>query len=58
MIMLIAYAGAIGHQKWVPDIVLGGGTAPNGGTQALQLLEVLGAKAAKDLALDLRVPQK
>jgi hypothetical protein len=56
--IMIAYAAAVGHQKWVPDIVLGGGSTQNGGTQALQLLEVLGAKAAKDLALDLRVPQK
>lgn len=55
--IMIAYANAVGHQKWVPDVVFGGSSG-NGGQQAVQLLEVLGAKAAKDLAVDLRVPQK
>lgn len=56
--IMIAYANAVGHQKWVPDVVFGSNGGGNGGQQAVQLLEVLGAKAAKDLAVDLRVPQK
>ncbi|MCA9773783.1 MAG: hypothetical protein KC466_15305 [Myxococcales bacterium] len=51
-----AYAQAIeNHQgPWVPNIVMGGGTQSQGGaSQAVGLVDLLTAKAAKDLSLDL-----
>lgn len=43
------YRGAL-----VPSVVTGGGNGSNGG---INFMEMLGAKAAKDLALDLSVPK-
>ncbi len=50
-----AYASAIqGYSgAWVPSVVMGNGGEQPGGA-ALSLLEVLGARAAQELALDLR----
>jgi regulator of protease activity HflC (stomatin/prohibitin superfamily) len=50
--VMVAFAHEIGKQQWVPTVVMGSDAGKNGGQQAVQLLEVLGAKAAKDLALD------
>lgn len=48
-----AYAAEIGKQRWVPEVVIGNGnTSPS--TDFMQMLQV---KAAKDLALDMRVKQ-
>lgn len=51
-----AYAEMIGSYKgaWVPSVVTGGdGTDSAAGSGALQLLELLSVKAARDLALDM-----
>jgi hypothetical protein len=48
----LAWAAEIGKQRWVPDIQMGG-TSSSGGAQATQLMDLLMAKTAKDLALDL-----
>ena len=46
-----AYAAEMGKQRWVPEVVIGNGsTAP-----ATGVMELLQVKAAKDLALDLKV---
>lgn len=53
------YANAIGIYtgNWVPEVVMGGtGTTSGGG--AMQLMELLTAKTAKDLALDLSTQGK
>ena len=50
-----SYANALANAKvsWVPTVVTGGSGAPISSGQ--QLLELLGIKAAKDLALDLNM---
>lgn len=52
-----AYATAIGDYQgnWVPTIQSGGSAA---GTQGISLLELMGAKAARDLAVDLNMSPK
>jgi hypothetical protein len=52
------FASAIEKQKWVPEIQMGTGTDGAGGDAAMKLIEMLSVKAAKDLALDLKVPNK
>jgi hypothetical protein len=47
-----AYAREFGKQKWVPEITMGA-TGGNGGDAVSQFMQILGSKAAKDLALDL-----
>ena len=49
------FANAIEKQKWVPEIQMGGGES-GGGDAAMALIEMLSIKTAKDLALDLNVP--
>ena len=52
-----AYANAIASYTgaWVPSVVMGGnGTSAVAGGGALQLIELLGVQAARDLALDLQ----
>lgn len=56
------YAAAIKdyNGSWVPTIVMGGGTgggAQTAGSGAQQLVDMLSAKTAHDLALDLSVPK-
>jgi hypothetical protein len=50
-----AWAEAFANSKnpVVPGVVMGGGNGGNGNNAALNLMEVMGVKAAKDLALDL-----
>lgn len=50
-----AYAAAVGEYQgnWVPTIQ--SGTASGGGTQGISLLELMGAKAARDLSVDLNM---
>lgn len=50
-----AYAREFGKQKWVPNIQMGGNGSGNasGGDAVSQFMDLLSAKAAKDLALDL-----
>jgi len=47
------FAAAIEKQKWVPEVQMGGGS--DGGSNAMTLIEMMGVKAAQDLALDLQV---
>lgn len=56
-----AYARAIGeHQgSWVPSVVMGGqGPATGNGNAAQDLVSLLTAKTAKDLAIDTVIPEK
>lgn len=48
------FAVAIEKQKWVPEIQMGG-EASSGGNNAMSLIEIMGVKAAKDLALDMDI---
>ncbi len=48
------FAAAIEKQKWVPEVQMGGDAAA-GGSSAMTLIEMMSVKAAKDLALDLKV---
>lgn len=52
------YATAIEKAQpgaWSPTVVMGGGTGTNGGTNASALIDMLTAKTAKDLGLDLAI---
>lgn len=53
------YADAIAKYSgaWVPDIVMGGGNA-SVGSGAVEFMDILKAKAARDLNLDLGIQQK
>jgi len=51
--VMTRFAEAIEKQKWVPEIQMGGKS--NGGTTAMTLIEMMGIKAAKDLALDMKI---
>ncbi len=54
------FAQAIEKQKWVPEIQMGmsssGNSAVAAGSSAMSLIDMLSVKTAKDLALDLRLP--
>lgn len=52
------YAKAISKYKgnWVPSVVMSGQNASSSGSGAQTLIDMLTAKAAKDLSLDLSVP--
>lgn len=52
------FADAIkGYQgNWVPNFVFGGSGASKAGSGAEQLIDMLSAKTAKELSLDMRVP--
>lgn len=54
------YAKAIAEYKgnWVPTINQGGSSASGTGNGATTLIDLLSAKAAKDLALDLSLPKQ
>jgi hypothetical protein len=52
--VMARFASAIEKQKWVPEVQMGGG-AGDGGSTAMTLIEMMSVKAAKDLALDLKV---
>lgn len=47
------FAAAIEKQKWVPEIQMG--ATSGGGDAAMTLIDMLGVKAAKDLALDMNI---
>lgn len=55
------YADAIKNHPgpWVPSIVMGGGDAKSGGQQgAMPLIDLLTARTAQQLAVDLKVPER
>ena len=47
------FAAAVEKQKWVPEVQMGSGGS--GGANAMTLIELMGVKAAKDLALDMSI---
>jgi len=49
------FAQAVEKQKWVPEIQMGGDATSSGGANAMTLIEMMGIKAAKDLALDMNI---
>ena len=51
------FAAAIEKQKWVPEVQMGASEA-SGGSSAMTLIEMMSVKAAKDLALDLKVKKQ
>jgi len=54
--VMAIFAKEFGRQKWVPEIVFGANATPGGsGNQAADLINLLNAKTAKDLSLDLGV---
>lgn len=48
------FAAAVEKQKWVPEVQMGG-EGQSGGANAMTLIEMMGVKAAKDLALDMSI---
>ena len=50
------FASAVEKQKWVPEVQMGG-DAGSGGANAMTLIELMGVKAAKDLALDMSIKE-
>jgi hypothetical protein len=52
-VVMNRFAEAIEKQKWVPEVQMG--SAASGGSAAMTLIDMLGVKAAKDLALDMNV---
>ena len=55
-----AYAEAIASYKgnWVPSIIYGNGSNATAGSGAQQMIDLLAAKTAKDLAIDLSVQKQ
>lgn len=51
--VMARFASAIEKQKWVPEVQMGEGAS--GGSSAMTLIDMMGVKAAKDLALDLKI---
>lgn len=49
------FAEAIEKQKWVPEIQMGTTNSDNNGTAATMLIDMLNAKTAKELALDMSI---
>jgi hypothetical protein len=47
------FASAIEKQKWVPEVQMS--VSASGGSSAMTLIDMMGVKAAKDLALDLQI---
>jgi hypothetical protein len=47
------FAQAIEKQKWVPEVQMGNGG--KAGSNAMSLIELMSVKAAKDLALDMKI---
>lgn len=52
-----AYAREIGKQRWVPDVQMGASGVADGGNAATELVELLTAKTAQDLRLDMTMPK-
>lgn len=49
------FAQAIEKQKWVPEVQMG--ASSGGGENAMTLIEMMSVKAAKDLALDMKIKE-
>lgn len=58
-VVMKRFAQAIEKQKWVPEIQMGtNGSGEGGGSRAMNLIEMLSVKTAKDLALDMHLKKK
>lgn len=51
------FASAIEKQKWVPEVQMGE-SGNGGGSNAMTLIEMMSVKAAKDLALDMKIQKQ
>lgn len=51
--VMLAMAPQIGRQRWVPEIVVGSSTGNNSVASGLDIMQMLGIKAARELALDM-----
>lgn len=51
--VMFKFAEEFGKQKWTPEVVMGGSNGEHGANGALTMIDILGVKAAKDLALDM-----
>jgi len=51
--VMFEFAKEFGKQKWVPEVMMGGGSGAEGANSALTMMELLSVKTAKDLALDM-----
>ena len=47
-----AWAAEVGKQRWVPEVMIGTG---GGGAQGLNVMDLIGVKAARELALDMQI---
>lgn len=54
--VMTRFAEAVGKQKWVPDVQMGGGKGDGSGNEAANLISLFTAKVLKDLGLDMSVP--
>ena len=45
-------AAEVGKQRWVPEVMIGTG---GGGAQGLNVMDLIGVKAARELALDMQI---
>jgi len=52
-----AFAAEIGKQRWVPDVQFGAEGGSNGGS-ATDLINMLNAKTAQDLSLNMKMRNK
>lgn len=50
-------AQEFGKQKWVPEVMLGGGTNVSGGDQIASLMNLFSLQALNSLGLDLTIPK-
>lgn len=49
------YAEEFGKQKWVPEIMMGGGTGGRSNSAAADLIDLLNVKTARELSLDMNM---
>lgn len=43
----------LGQQRWISEVMMGGGAPTNGGENVVEFMDILKTKAAKDLAVDM-----
>ncbi len=53
--VMLAFAQELGKQRWVPDVQMGGSEAGNGASEAAAFMQILSAKTARDLSLDMHM---
>jgi hypothetical protein len=55
--VMFKFAEEFGKQKWVPEVMFGGSGGQHEGNTAMTMIDIMGIKAAKDLALDFSMKQ-